>query len=253
VEDSFMRLVSTADLKNRTNEVLRAALAGEPVIVTRHGRPVASLLRIDERDLEALARRAPGADGIPSHEPAAARGRRTRAGRAAPGYRYAAFPLAFGTFYVAFGPGGPAFARLGTSEAAFGRDASRYLGVPVRRTAAPRWLAKAVHAAVRRHEAFRGPVDLVRVGPFEREVLAALRRIPAGRVRTYQQVALALGEPGAARAVGTACARNPLPLLIPCHRVVRTDGGLGGYSLRGGVELKRRLLREEGALATLLA
>ncbi len=248
-----MRLVSTADLKNRTNEVLRAALAGEPVIVTRHGRPVASLLRIDERDLEALARRAAGSDGVPSRPPAARGGRRRDAGRAAPAYQYAAFPLAFGTFYVAFGPDGPAFARLGTSGAAFERDASRYLGVPVHRAEPPRWLAEAVNAAVRRHEAFRGPVDLARVGPFEREVLAALRRIPAGQVRTYQQVALALGEPGAARAVGTACARNPLPLLIPCHRVVRSDGGLGGYSLRGGVELKRRLLRDEGALATLFA
>ncbi|MFN4295186.1 MAG: methylated-DNA--[protein]-cysteine S-methyltransferase, partial [Thermoflexales bacterium] len=55
-----------------------------------------------------------------------------------------------------------------------------------------------------------------------------------------------LGFPGAARAVGQACARNPLPLIIPCHRVVRSDGGLGGYSLRGGVALKRRLLAGEG-------
>jgi methylated-DNA-[protein]-cysteine S-methyltransferase len=223
-----VRLVSTADLKNRTNEVLRTALAGEPVVITRHGRPVASLLRLDETGLATLA---------------------PRAGTS--GYRYAAFPLPFGVFYVAFGPEGPAFARIAPSAATFERQAARYLGVPVTRAAAPRWLAAAVAAAVRRHEPFRGPVDLGRVGPFEREVLAELRRIPAGQVRTYQQVALALGEPGGARAVGTACARNPLPLLIPCHRVVRSDGGLGGYSLRGGVELKRRLLRDEGAIGGL--
>ena len=245
-----MRLVSTADLKNRTNEVLRTALAGEHVVVTRHGRPVASLLRLEEGDLSGLA-------GAPAAHRRAARGgaaRRERAaGRPSAPYRYAAFPLRFGTFYVAFGTGGPAFARIATSAAVFERDATRYLGIPVRPGPAPRWLAGVVSAAVRKHEAFRGPVDLARVGPFEREVLAELRRIPAGQVRTYQQVALALGEPGGARAVGTACARNPLPLLIPCHRVVRSDGGLGGYSLRGGVELKRRLLRDEGAIASLFA
>lgn len=242
-----MRLVSTADLKNRTNEILRTALAGEPVVVTRHGRPVASLQRIREGDLATLA----AAD-----DTARARGATRRTARPAaagrPGdYAYTAFPLSFGTYYVAYGPDGPAFGRIAASAHAFERDAARYLGAPIRRTAPPRWLTDAVEAAVRRHEPFRGPVDLARVGPFEREVLAALRRIPAGQVRTYRAIAQTLGEPGAARAVGTACARNPLPLLIPCHRVVRSDGGLGGYSLRGGVTLKRRLLADEGAITTL--
>ncbi len=242
-----MRLVSTADLKNHTNEVLRAALAGEPVVVTRHGRPVVSLLRLAEGDLQRLA-----AGAAPSVEQRD--GRHASRATAAPSgpYGYASFPQTFGTFYVAFGPQGPAYAKVASSAGAFERDASRYLGAPVRRTAAPRGLADAVDAAIRRHEAFRSPVDLARVGPFEREVLAALRRIPAGQVRTYREIARALGEPGAARAVGAACARNPLPLLIPCHRVVRSDGGLGGYSLRGGVDLKRRLLEAEGALPNLL-
>jgi prevent-host-death family protein len=230
-----MRLVSTADLKNRTNEVLRTVLAGEPTVITRHGRPVASLQRLEDGDFAALAApavRRPSSTG-------------DRPGRQ---YQYAGFSLPFGTFFVAHGPDGPAFARIAESDAAFERDATRYLGVPVRRAPAPRWLTGAVTEAAKRHQVFRGPVDLARVGPFEREVLDELLRIPAGQVRTYRQVALALGEPGAARAVGTACARNPLPLLIPCHRVVRSDGGLGGYSLRGGVELKRRLLQDEGAL-----
>jgi methylated-DNA-[protein]-cysteine S-methyltransferase len=241
-----MRLVSTADLKNRTNEVLRTAMAGEPVVVTRHGRPVVSLVRVAEGDLELLAAGGPPAvqrrDGRHASRVPAAGGH----------FGYAAFPQPFGTFYVAFGPLGPGYAKIASSPAAFERDASRYLGAPVRRSAPPRELAAAVDAAIRRHEAFRGPVDLNRVGPFEREVLAALRRIPAGHVRTYREIARALGEPGAARAVGAACARNPLPLLIPCHRVVRSDGGLGGYSLRGGVDLKRRLLEAEGALPNLL-
>ncbi|MDR7483716.1 MAG: type II toxin-antitoxin system prevent-host-death family antitoxin [Armatimonadota bacterium] len=247
-----MRLVSTADLKNRTNEVLRTALAGEPVVITRHGRPIASLARLAEGDLGTLA----AAGAVPSADPARRGVRPRRHGRPAPrtagSYGYAAFSLPIGTYYVAFGPQGPAFARIAVSADAFERDAARYLGAPVRRQPPPRWLAEAITAAVRRHEAFRGPVDLARVGPFEREVLEVLRRIPSGQVRTYREVARALGQPGAARAVGLACARNPLPLLIPCHRVIRSDGGLGGYSLRGGAALKRRLLRNEGALASLV-
>jgi methylated-DNA-[protein]-cysteine S-methyltransferase len=254
--EGLMRLVSTAELKNHTNEVLRTALAGEPVVVTRHGRPVASLLRLGEGDLSTLAsgeRRRGSVPGkpLPGDEPRRPRARGAGIGTAAGDYRYSAFSLPIGTFYVAFGAEGPAFARLAPSAAAFEREVSRYLGAAVQVTAPPRWLSEAVNAALLRHEAFRGAVDLARVGPFEREVLAALRRIPAGEVRTYRDIARGLGEPGAARAVGTACARNPLPLLIPCHRVVRTDGGLGGYSLRGGVPLKRRLLKDEGALTSL--
>jgi len=222
-----MRFASTVDLKNRTNEMLRLALSGDPVVITRHGRPVASLQRLDGENLRALA-------------------------SGAADYAYAVFQLPFGGFYTAYGPRGPVLARVSTSAAAFERDAARYLGAAAKPASPPRWLSDAVHAAVRRHEAFKGPVDLARAGPFEREVLQALLRIPAGQVRTYGEIARALGDPGAARAVGAACARNPLPLLIPCHRVVRSDGGLGGYSLRGGVELKRRLLEGEGALVSLL-
>lgn len=80
---------------------------------------------------------------------------------------------------------------------------------------------------------------------FQRQVWAALLRIPWGQTRTYGELARRLGREGAARAVGTANGANPLPLLIPCHRVVAA-GGLGGYS--GGVALKRRLLELEGNL-----
>lgn len=244
-----MRLVSTAELKNRTNEVLRAALAGDSVVITRHGRPVASLLRLEDGDLTVLARGTDHTRGRAGGQKAHAATKKTSPPLGP--YEYAAFPQAFGTFFVAYGPAGPAFARVSPTAAAFERDAHRYLGAPVHRAPAPAWLTSAVDAAVRRGDAFRGPIDLQRLGPFEEEVLARLRRIPAGTVRTYQEIARAVGQPGAARAVGAACARNPLPLLIPCHRVVRTDGGLGGYSLRGGVALKRRLLEAEGALPTL--
>src|SRR5207247_4152774 len=89
--------------------------------------------------------------------------------------------------------------------------------------------------------AFSGEVERSRVGPSERIVLERLRRMPKGQVRTYRDIAREIGHPGAVRAVGNACAKNPVPLIVPCHRVVRTDGGLGGYSLRGGTALKRRL------------
>jgi len=81
---------------------------------------------------------------------------------------------------------------------------------------------------------------------FQRAVLLECARIPKGQVRTYSQVARAIGKPHAARAVGNALAKNPLAPLIPCHRVVRSDGKLGGYSSKGGVNGKRIMLEREG-------
>ena len=78
---------------------------------------------------------------------------------------------------------------------------------------------------------------------FQLAVWKQLLKIPYGETRSYGQVAAALGQPGAARAVGMANHRNPVPIVIPCHRVVAAGGGLGGYG--GGVELKRRLLQLE--------
>ena len=83
-----------------------------------------------------------------------------------------------------------------------------------------------------------------RLTPFQRLVYRATARIPKGQVRSYAWVARRIGRPRAARAVGNALNRNPFTPLVPCHRVVRTDGSLGGYA--GGPEKKRRLLRREG-------
>lgn len=80
---------------------------------------------------------------------------------------------------------------------------------------------------------------------FRREVLTHLRDIGYGRTESYAQVAAAAGSPRAVRAVGTACATNPLPLVVPCHRVVCSDGGTGGYA--GGADVKRTLLALERA------
>ena len=90
------------------------------------------------------------------------------------------------------------------------------------------------------------PLDL-RGTAFQRRVWDELRRIPSGQTRTYAQVATAIGAPKAARAVGRACATNPVPVVVPCHRVVPAAGGLGNYSM--GVERKRALLEHEAAAA----
>ena len=83
--------------------------------------------------------------------------------------------------------------------------------------------------------------------PFQRKVYEALLRIPRGQVRTYAQVARMIGRPKAARAVGQALSRNRWAPRIPCHRVIASDGSLGGYSGPGGLAAKRRLLRREKA------
>ncbi len=80
--------------------------------------------------------------------------------------------------------------------------------------------------------------------PFQRRVLLADYAIPRGRVSTYQWVAKSLDNPKGARAVGTALANNPFPLIVPCHRVIRSDGGLGGFEY--GLPMKRKLLKMEG-------
>ena len=80
---------------------------------------------------------------------------------------------------------------------------------------------------------------------FQIKVWNYLRLIPKGSVKTYKQVAIAINSPKSARAVANACAKNPYAPKIPCHRVIRSDGGLGGYSVRGGVKKKVSLLRSE--------
>lgn len=87
-------------------------------------------------------------------------------------------------------------------------------------------------------------VDLEALTPFEREVLSVARRIPFGEVLPYAEVARRLRRPRASRAVGNALGHNPVPIVVPCHRVVRSDGSLGGYT--GGAAYKRRLLMLEG-------
>jgi methylated-DNA-[protein]-cysteine S-methyltransferase len=83
---------------------------------------------------------------------------------------------------------------------------------------------------------------------FQLSVWKELLKIPAGKTRTYKEIALAIGKPNSSRAVANACAQNPYAPDVPCHRVVRSDGSLGGYSADGGMERKRELLDMESKL-----
>ena len=120
----------------------------------------------------------------------------------------------------------------------------RILRAPHRLDAAARQLDEYFAGRRRRFEL---PLDLQLAHGFRRRVLAQLRRIAYGATASYASIARAAGSPAAVRAVGTACARNPLPLVVPCHRVVRSDGEIGAY--RGGSAAKRTLLALEGARA----
>jgi methylated-DNA-[protein]-cysteine S-methyltransferase len=92
---------------------------------------------------------------------------------------------------------------------------------------------------------FQTKLDLSSGTSFQISVWRELLNIPFGKVKTYGEIASKIGKPGAARAVGNAVGANPIPIIVPCHRVVATNG-LGGYS--GGIEIKKRLLRTEGVI-----
>ncbi len=81
---------------------------------------------------------------------------------------------------------------------------------------------------------------------FQKKVWKEIKKIPKGRTKSYKELAIAIGHPKAARAVANACGKNPNPIITPCHRVIASDGSIGGYSGEGGVNKKRTLLADEG-------
>ena len=95
-------------------------------------------------------------------------------------------------------------------------------------------------------ESFDIPLDFTRGTDFQKLVWAVVRKVPYGQTTTYGQISQILGKPGAVRAVGAANGANPIPIVVPCHRVIQADGKLGGYS--GGLDIKDALLRLEGAV-----
>jgi methylated-DNA-[protein]-cysteine S-methyltransferase len=154
-----------------------------------------------------------------------------------------------GPVFVALTDEGVVAVDFADSERAFVQSMRARMGaVPVRSP------EKAGEAARQLREYLSGkrtrftlPLDLRWMSDFQREVLLAAAQIPCGQVTTYGQLARRIGRPGAARAVGQALGHNPIPIILPCHRVLASDGSLGGYSGRHGVRTKAHLLRLEGA------
>lgn len=159
---------------------------------------------------------------------------------------YTTIETALGTVYVAWNAHGLSAVTRQPTAGEFEVWAADLLGRKVYpRVAAPERLARAMAAWLAGDRRAALTFDLRGVTPFVREALLKAREIPHGEVRPYSWVAREIGHPRAVRAVGTAMARNPIPLFIPCHRVVRADGHLGAYGL-GGPESKRRILSAEG-------
>ena len=164
-----------------------------------------------------------------------------RSGGAGMHIHFVVVPSALGRLLVAATERGVCSVKIGDSARALQEDLRReYPNATIERTLGP--LSPAVAALQALAAGERPSLDLpfdVQGTAFQRRVWAYLRRIPFGRTRTYTEVAQAIGQPGAARAVANACGANPVALLVPCDRVVASDGGLGGY--HWGVERKARL------------
>ena len=153
------------------------------------------------------------------------------------------YQSAIGEVVVTFNPVGVSSVDIvdGFAE----RFAARFGKSLIRAEAPAAWKAR-IPEAIERGTPGELPLDLSVVTKFQAEVLRTTATIPKGEVRPYGWVAKEIHRPGAVRAVGSAVARNPVPLIVPCHRVVRTDGHIGNYSL-GGPHFKVELLEHEGA------
>ncbi|MHB1132288.1 MAG: methylated-DNA--[protein]-cysteine S-methyltransferase [Chloroflexota bacterium] len=149
-----------------------------------------------------------------------------------------------GELHLAYGPLGIVRTRLGGPAAAFAGEVESLGATVAWHDAAPAHFGRLVDDFFAGKPVPLSAFDLRGRGEFERRVLAQALTIPWGEVRPYSWLAREVGSPGSARAVGQALGRNPVAPLIPCHRAVRRDGGLGGYAF--GLPLKRRLLEQEG-------
>jgi len=158
---------------------------------------------------------------------------------------YAEIATSLGVVHVAWNAEGISAVRRAGGAREFERWFASRLGRPVGREAVPpERLARQVAGAIAGLDR-RLRFDMSGLRVFEQDVLRKTAEIPRGEVRSYAWVAREIGRPRAVRAVGTALANNPIPFLIPCHRVVRSDGALGQYSA-GGPQVKRAILQHEG-------
>lgn len=164
---------------------------------------------------------------------------------------YTVFACPLGRLLLAATEQGVCAICIGDDDAALAADLTGiYPAAAIRRDDAglADWAGALLRHLDGRKPSLNLPID-VRATPFQRRVWQELAAIPPGRTRSYSEVARLLGRPTAARAVARACATNPVAVLIPCHRVVREGGGLGGY--RWGLERKKSLLKAERAAAGL--
>ncbi|MEX1043598.1 MAG: methylated-DNA--[protein]-cysteine S-methyltransferase [Acidimicrobiia bacterium] len=157
---------------------------------------------------------------------------------------YAVFDSPVGDVIVSFNPSGVSSVDLADDD-----SQDRFLGRfgrPMTLARPPKGWDVKIGRAIERGMPGDLPIDFRSVTPFRRSVLEVTAAIPRGQVRSYGWLARQVGNEGATRAVGSTMASNPVPLIVPCHRVVRTDGTIGNYSL-GGPHNKRELLSLEGA------
>lgn len=160
----------------------------------------------------------------------------------ADGYRLYESPV--GDVIVTFNPIGVSMVRLAAEdfESEFGQQHRRRVVAAQPPKGWDQLIGKAIEAG----RPGSLPLDLRTLSPFRQQIMSIATTIPRGQVRPYAWLAQEAGKPGAARAVGSAMSHNPVPLIVPCHRVVRSDGTIGAYSL-GGAENKWVLLAAEGA------
>lgn len=160
--------------------------------------------------------------------------------------RYATIDSAIGPLFVAWNGRGVSMVDSATDTATFEARHRALTGRPgVAEDALPDRLAEAIARRLAGDRRVRIDLDLRGHSPFEQDVWRKTLEIPRGEVRPYGWIAAEIGRPRAVRAVGTALGHNPVPLIVPCHRVVRTDGTIGQYSL-GGPGNKRTILAAEG-------
>jgi O-6-methylguanine DNA methyltransferase len=166
--------------------------------------------------------------------------------------RYAETSSPLGPVLVAWNGRGVSWLGQAGDPAAFEAEVSRHTGRPISRAAGlPPRLARAIERRLAGDRRAKIELDHRGATSFEVAVWRKALEIPRGEVRPYGWVAAEIGHPKAVRAVGTALAHNPIPLVVPCHRVVRSDGTIGQYSL-GGPDNKRRILAAEGLDVTRL-
>jgi len=159
---------------------------------------------------------------------------------------YAHIDSPIGPLVVAWNGRGVSVVDIATDEDTFEARHLALTGRPAYAAEAlPERLASAIERRLGGDRRVRIDLDLRGHSPFEQDVWRKALEIPRGEVRPYGWIAAEIGRPRAVRAVGTALGHNPVPLIVPCHRVVRTDGSIGQYSL-GGPENKRTILRAEG-------